>query len=190
MKKVFFVTGIIASGKSSFMQRARTLGFKCVDADKIAHSILASYPNEIAKILDNSSFLQDGIIDRKRLGRLVFNDDALRKKLEKFMHPKIKLGIVEEIQKSNGIIFVEMPLLFETKDYENLGEVIVIYAPKELCLSRLMQRNNLSEAEALQRLNAQMDIEEKRKLADIVIENLGSWDEFEDKCEEFFRSLN
>ena len=189
MKRVFFVTGCVASGKSSFMQIAKNSGFECISADEIAHQILALNSAKIAEILQNSSFLEGGKINRKKLGKLVFNDNALRKKLENFMHPKIRFNIMEKINKAQGVIFVELPLFFETKNYENLGEVIVIYAPKELCLKRLMQRNSLNKNEALKRLNAQIDIEKKRKLADIIIENSSSQGEFETKCKEFLLNL-
>ena len=189
MKRVFFVTGCVASGKSTFMQIAKNSGFECISADEIAHQILALNSAKIAEFLGNSSFLEKGQINRKKLGKLVFNDNALRKKLENFMHPKIRFNIMEKINKAQGVIFVELPLFFETKNYENLGEVIVIYAPKELCLKRLMQRNSLNKNEALKRLNAQIDIEEKRKLADIIIENSGLQGEFETKCKEFLLNL-
>ena len=189
MKRVFFVTGCVASGKSTFMQIAKNSGFECISADEIAHQILALNSAKIAEFLGNSSFLEKGQINRKKLGKLVFNDNALRKKLENFMHPKIRFNIMEKINKAQGVIFVELPLFFETKNYENLGEVIVIYAPKELCLKRLMKRNNLNEIEALKRLNAQIDIEEKRKLADIIIENSSSQGKFETKCKEFLLNL-
>ena len=189
MKRVFFVTGCVASGKSTFMQIAKNSGFECISADEIAHQILALNSAKIAEFLGNSSFLEKGQINRKKLGKLVFNDNALRKKLENFMHPKIRFNIMEKINKAQGVIFVELPLFFETKNYENLGEVIVIYAPKELCLKRLMQRNSLNKNEALKRLNAQIDIEEKRKLADIIIENSSSQGEFETKCKEFLLNL-
>ena len=143
----------------------------------------------IAEILGDFSFLQNGKIDRKKLGSLVFNDKALRKKLENFMHPKIRSEIMGQISKASGTIFVELPLFFESGAYTNLGEVILIYATKEQCLRRLMKRNDLSEFEAAQRLNSQMDIEQKRALADIVIENSGSQSEFEAKCEEFLKNL-
>ena len=189
MKRVFFVTGAVASGKSHFMQSAEKSGFACLSADEIAHQILAQNSAQIAEILENFSFLENGKINRKKLGSLVFNDKALRKKLENFMHPKIRSEIMGQISKASGTIFVELPLFFESGAYENLGEVIVIYAPKEQCLRRLMKRNDLSEFEAAQRLNSQMDIEKKRALADIIIENSGSQGEFEAKCEEFLKNL-
>lgn len=97
-KRVFFVTGSIASGKSSFMKEAAKRGFECLSADKIAHQILENHPLEIAKILENDSFLKDGKIERKALGELVFKDKSLKKRLENFMHPKIREFIVEKIE--------------------------------------------------------------------------------------------
>ena len=105
------------------------------------------------------------------------------------MHPQIHSIITEWLNAQNGVVFAEIPLFFESKNYENLGEVVLIYAPKELCLKRLMARNSLSKNEANLRLNAQMDIEQKRALADIIIENCGSLSEFEAKCGEFLANL-
>lgn len=189
MKRVFFVTGGIASGKSSFMQMAMQRGFACISADKVAHQILEQNGRELGEYLGISSFLQDGAVNRKKLGELVFSDKSLRKKLENFMHPKIYAIITAWLAKQNGVVFAEIPLFFESKNYENLGKVILIYAPKELCLKRLMARNDLNLNEANLRIKAQIDIEQKRKLADIIIENIGSNDEFKAKCGEFFEKL-
>lgn len=189
MKRVFFVTGGIASGKSSFMQMAMQRGFACISADKVAHQILEQNGRELAEYLGISSFLQDGAVNRKKLGELVFSDKSLRKKLENFMHPKIYAIITAWLAKQNGVVFAEIPLFFESKNYEHLGKVILIYAPKELCLKRLMARNDLNLNEANLRIKAQIDIEQKRKLADIIIENIGSNDEFKAKCAEFFEKL-
>lgn len=189
MKKVFFVTGCIGSGKSKFMQMASERGFATISADKVAHEILAQNGVKIAKILGDSSFLKNGVTNRKALGELIFADKTLREKLENFMHPQIHSIITEWLNAQNGVVFAEIPLFFESKNYENLGEVVLIYAPKELCLKRLMARNSLSKNEANLRLNAQMDIEQKRALADIIIENCGSLSEFEAKCGEFLANL-
>ena len=189
MKRVFFVTGGIASGKSSFMQMASERGFACISADKVAHQILEQNGRELGEYLGISSFLQDGAVNRKKLGELVFSDKSLRKKLENFMHPKIYAIITAWLAKQNGVVFAEIPLFFESTNYENLGKVILIYAPKELCLKRLMARNDLNLNEANLRIKAQIDIEQKRELADIIIENIGSNDEFKAKCTEFFEKL-
>lgn len=189
MKKVFFVTGCIGSGKSKFMQIASERGYATISADKVAHEILAQNGAKIAEILGNFTFIKNGVADRKALGELVFRDKNLRQKLENFMHPKIHSIITEWLATQKGVVFAEIPLFFESKNYENLGEVVLIYAPKELCLKRLMARSNLNENEANLRMSAQMDIEQKRALADIIIENCGSLSEFEAKCGEFLENL-
>ena len=97
MKRVFFVTGGIASGKSSFMKMASERGFACISADKVAHQILEQNGRELAKYLGISSFLQDGAVNREKLGELVFSDKSLRKKLENFMHPKIYAIITDRL---------------------------------------------------------------------------------------------
>lgn len=189
MKKVIFVTGCIASGKSNFMHFIQKKGFKTISADEIAHQLLAQNALKIAQILNYSHFIKDDFIDRKALGAFIFSDEKARKKLENFMHPLIYEEITKQISLCKSLLFIELPLFFENKNYQNLGKALLIYAPKKLCLDRLMKRNDLSEEEALLRLNAQMDIEEKRVLADFVIENTSSVDEFEKKCEQFLNNL-
>lgn len=190
MKEVFFVTGCIASGKSNFIKSVQKMGFDTISADEIAHQILAQNALKIAQLLDDCSFLKDENIDRKALGKIVFKDKTARKKLENFMHPQIYERIKKQISSSKSPVFVELPLFFESKNYQNLGKSLLIYAPKSLCLKRLMKRNDLSQKEANLRLDAQIDIEEKRQLADFIIENTGSLDEFEKKCEQFLMNLS
>lgn len=191
MSEVFFVTASIACGKSSFMQIAKDKGFKVLSADSIAHELLDENALKIADLFKNKDLIKEQKINRKALGKIVFNDELARKKLENFLHPKIRAKIIEQIKflQNFSPIFVELPLFFETKAYFELGKSILIYAPKELSLKRLMQRDALSEKEALQRLEAQMDIEKKLKLADFVIKNEGSLEEFKQNCEEFFDTI-
>lgn len=190
MKEVFFVTGCIASGKSNFIKIAQKMGFDTISADEITHQLLAQNALKIAQLLDDFSFLKDEIIDRKALGKIIFKDKAAKKKLEDFMHPQIYERIQKELLNSKSPVFVELPLFFESKNYQNLGKSLLIYAPKSLCLKRLMKRNDLSQEEAKLRLDAQMDIEEKRQLADFIIENTSLLDEFEKKCKHFLMNLS
>ena len=192
MKNTFFVTSSIAAGKSSFLKIAENMGFSCLSADEISAQILQKNANKISKLFENENLLKNHKIDKKALAELIFKDKFAKKKLENFMHPLIRAEILEKIQhleQENKPFFVEIPLFFETKAYENLGKVIVIYSTKELSLERLIKRNNLSKKEAILRLNSQIDIEEKIKKADFVIENLGSFEEFEKKCENFLQNL-
>ncbi|TKX31482.1 dephospho-CoA kinase [Campylobacter estrildidarum] len=199
MKNAFFVTASIACGKSTFIQIANSMGFKSISADEIAHEILDQYSLELAQIFSkfntkNQKLLkEDKKIDRKILGSIIFNDQEAKKILEDFTHPKIRMQILEQMQileKENKPYFVEIPLFFESKAYENLGKVILIYSPKELSLQRLIKRDNLSLEAAKKRLYSQIDIEEKVKKADLVIKNTGSYADFEKKCIQMLQKIS
>ncbi|MGH2266989.1 dephospho-CoA kinase [Campylobacter taeniopygiae] len=191
MKNAFFVTASIACGKSTFIQIANSMGFQSISADEIAHEILDQHSLELAQMFSkfntkNQKLLKENKkIDRKILGSIIFNNQEAKKILEDFTHPKIRMHILEQMQileKQNKPYFVEIPLFFESKAYENLGKVILIYSPKELSLERLMKRDNLNLKAAKERLYSQMDIEEKLKKSDLIIKNTGSYADFEKEC--------
>ncbi|EAK9993751.1 dephospho-CoA kinase [Campylobacter lari] len=190
MQNAYFVTSSIAGGKSSFIKIVQNLGFDTLSADVIAHELLNENANSIAKLFNDDDLIIAGKIDRKKLGAIVFNDLNAKKKLEDFLHPKIKEVILQKAQildKKNKAFFIELPLFFENNHYQNLGKSILIYAPKELLLQRLMQRDNLDENEALKRINLQLDIEEKLKKADFVIKNTSGYENFEKNVLNFLK---
>ncbi|MBK1971799.1 dephospho-CoA kinase [Campylobacter sp. TTU_617] len=198
MKNAFFVTASIACGKSSFIKIANSMGFKSISADKIAHQILDNFSKELVEIFipfntDKLSLIENNKINRKNLAKIVFSNLQAKKTLENFTHPKIRTKILEQMQIlecENKPFFIEVPLFFESKAYKNLGKVILIYAPKELSLKRLMQRDNLSKEEALKRIEALMDIEKKVSLADFVITNESSYEIFQEKSIKFIEKLS
>jgi len=184
-EKAIALTGGIGTGKSSASAILSLFGFRVIDADKIAHSVLDSKANEIAQIFGKEFILSDGKVDRKRLGRVVFADKSLREELESIVHPSIR----EEIEKASleqerlgKPYLIDIPLFFERGNYP-IDRVITVYAPRELQIERIMKRDSLSEDEALQRIDAQMDIEEKRRLATWVIDNSGSLKQLQNECE-------
>ncbi|EAL2830285.1 dephospho-CoA kinase [Campylobacter lari] len=190
MQNAYFVTSSIAGGKSSFIKIVQNLGFDTLSADVIAHELLNENANSIAKLFDNNDLIIAGKIDRKKLGAIVFNDLNAKKKLEGFLHPKIREEILQKaliLDKKNKAFFIELPLFFENNHYQDLGKSILIYAPKEILLKRLMQRDNLDENEALKRINLQLDIEEKLKKADFVIKNISSYEKFEENVLNFLK---
>lgn len=184
-EKAIALTGGIGTGKSSASAILSLFGFRVIDADKIAHSVLDSKANEIAQRFGKEFILSDGKVDRKRLGRVVFADKSLREELESIVHPSIR----EEIEKASleqerlgKPYLIDIPLFFERGNYP-IDRVITVYAPKELQIERIMKRDSLSKDEALQRIDAQMDIEEKRRLATWVIDNSGSLKQLQNECE-------
>ncbi|EAH9148718.1 dephospho-CoA kinase, partial [Campylobacter upsaliensis] len=135
---------------------------------------------------------KEGKIDKKVLANLIFKNKKAKEKLENFMHPKIREELLRKMQileQKGRIFFVELPLFFESDFYQNLGKSVLIYAPKNVSLQRLMQRDGLDKDEALRRIKSQMDIEKKREMADFVIENIGSYEEFRQNCVKFIKSL-
>lgn len=171
-KNCFVITGSIATGKSSVCAILRDKNYMVVDADIIAHEELAKHSSQIA-FMFGESILSDGVVDRKRLGKIVFANSEAKSKLENFLHPKIRVSIMQkiaELDKSGQVFFVDIPLFFETNAYDLLN-IVVVYAPREVQLSRLVQRENMSAQEAVKRVEMQMDIEEKRLRAKYIIDN-------------------
>lgn len=166
------ITGGIATGKSTFCSLLRLFGYEIIDADKIAHIKLQESANKIAELF-GSDYVNNGIVDKKRLGSLVFSNKEAKKSLEELLHPKIRKEIFNyccELDKKYIPYFVDIPLFFETKAYE-IKPVVLVYAPKELQIKRIVKRDNLSYEDALKRIENQIDIEQKKELADYVVDN-------------------
>jgi len=178
------LTGGIATGKSSVAKIFRSFGYTVIDADAIAHEILKTQVKAIGKEFGKAFIVSSESVDRKALGALVFSDSAERKKLEALLHPLIRLEIEKraaEEEKQAKPYFVDIPLFFETEGYP-IKKSLLVYASKEQQLGRLISRDGHSEAEALARIEAQMPIEEKRNLAQYVIDNSGTLSQLEQEC--------
>ena len=180
------ITGNIASGKSQVENILKSMGFCVYDSDSIAHEVL----DKITEFFDYDVFT-NGKIDRKKLGELVFSNHDLRKKLEDITHPKIKSVILElfEKHKSDKYIFISVPLLYEAGFEDIFDKVLFVAVDKDLQLSRLIKRNNLSKKEALLRISAQIPQEEKILKADYVIENNSSLMALETQVKDFLENL-
>ncbi len=184
------LTGGIASGKSTACNLLRLYGLRVIDADAIAREILQAEADRIAEIFGDR-YVVDGKVDRKALGALVFSDKDARRELERLLHPKIREEIVrrsEEQDRLGGPYIVDIPLFFETGAYP-IDKVIVVYAPREIQKRRLMEREGLSEDEVEARLDAQMDIEEKRRRATYIIDNSGNLKDLQRECERIFKEI-
>lgn len=157
------------------MLKAR--GYAVVDADSIAHEVLRQRRGEIVEVF-GEGVLEGGEICRKKLGAIVFGDAQKRAALERIVLPRVNeeiLSRAEKLEARGEIYFLDIPLFFEQGGRERypVKWVVVVYAPKPCQLARLMARNNLTQIEALQRIDAQLSIESKRAQGDFVIENLG-----------------
>jgi len=184
------LTGSIASGKSTVASLLKLHGLQCIDADATAHEVLDDHPADIAALF-GEEYLLKGKVNRKKLGGLIFSNLEAKEKLEAFMHPKIRERILQKSQRFEKLKFpylIDIPLFFETNAYD-IKTSVVVYTPKEVQLERLMKRNDLTEEESLQRIAAQMDIEEKKKRADFVIDNSGNLKHLQAECERFVEKM-
>lgn len=180
----YAITGNIASGKSEVEKILRDKGFAVVDTDDIAHGILES-SDAVKSEFGKFDILTDGRIDRKKLGALVFSNPEMLNKLESIIHPLVKNRLLKIFNGDFDTVFVSVPQLFEAGFEGMFDGILYIYADKNIRLKRLMQRNNLSESEALARLNAQIPDEEKKDKSDYVIENNGGLNALNEQIERF-----
>ena len=171
-KNAIALTGGISTGKSTVCNLFKLHGFLTIDADVIAHRLLDENSNKISSMF-GEQYVQNGKVLRKELGKIIFSNEENKLKLEALLHPLIKEQIIKEskiFEEQNKPYFVDIPLFFEKMSYP-IPKSLVIYTPKELQIQRLMKRDNIDENEAKLKISNQMDIEEKRKLADMVIDN-------------------
>ena len=178
------LTGGIAVGKSSTISFMSLYGFRCIDADKIAHQTIEEQRDAVISMFGAHIF-KDQKIDRKEIGKIVFANAKKRSELEALLHPLIYDKIMElaaQEEKRKFPYFIDIPLFFENKRYK-IDRSLVIYAPKSEQIKRLMKRNGLSEDEALLRIESQMDIEEKKRLATYVIDNSKDLKHLQQECE-------
>lgn len=189
----YVITGSIASGKSTVVNLLKERGFSVIDADLIAHEQLEICKCEIIEAFGEQILDETGKIERKKLGAIVFNEPKKLKNLEQILHPKIKAEILSnalQLERLGQVYFVDIPLFFEKKQrYAEFKNVAVIYAPKELLLSRLMSRNALSLEDAKARVELQMDIEQKKKMAKFVIDNSNDRENLELELEKFLKQI-
>ena len=133
---------------------------------------------------------EDGTLDRKKLGSIVFQNPDERKALEAITHPAIRqemrerAAAYEEVY-PDKLVVSDIPLLFESGLEKGFDEVVVVYVPRSVQRERLMSRDGMTEEQADARINAQMDIEHKKQRADVVIDNSGLWSETEQQVISF-----
>jgi dephospho-CoA kinase len=180
------LTGGIASGKSSVARILHQLGAVVIDADQLSRQAVAIGTPVLAKITEQfgpTILAADGTLDRQRMARLVFADAEKRRQLEAIVHPEVRRLAEEQLAtlQSSGaaVAFYMAPLLYERGLDTGMDQVWVVYVDARTQINRLMGRDGLSEAEAKQRLAAQMPLEEKRQRGDVVIDNSGSLAETE-----------
>lgn len=195
MAKILGLTGGIASGKTTISNYFRSLNIPLVDGDLLARKVMrAGQPavTEIGEVFGPEVLLANGEINRQQLGRIVFESEDRRKELNRIVQHRIREEIKKEVEthlKDEPILIVlDIPLLYE-KGYErDVDEVMVVYVEAETQKNRLLNRDkDLSEADAMNRINSQMPLSEKKKRADVVIDNNGTIEESIHQVSEWLR---
>ncbi|HVC25768.1 MAG TPA: dephospho-CoA kinase [Acidimicrobiales bacterium] len=188
-------TGGIGSGKSSLVGLLAQRGAVVVDADALArHALDPGEPSYGAVVgrFGTAVLSPDGSVDRTELARRVFGDAAERAALEAIVHPVVSAAIAAELDARRGsdaVVVVELPLLVETGGREAYGldAVIVVDAPADLAVERLVRRRGLEAADARRRVAAQADAASRIRAADFVVVNVGTLDELALMAEEAWR---
>ncbi|WP_128894719.1 dephospho-CoA kinase [Longirhabdus pacifica] len=173
------LTGGISCGKSTVSQMFVSKGCVLVDSDQLAREVVnpgSPALEEIATYFGQEVLTAKGELHREKLGEIIFGNHEARKKLESIIHPKIRTRTQQQImqfeeENPSRLTIVDVPLLYEVHMENMFPEVIVVYCPQTMQIDRLMERDNLSHEQATQRIQAQMPIEEKRKKADVLIDN-------------------
>ncbi|MDQ3802115.1 MAG: dephospho-CoA kinase [Acidobacteriota bacterium] len=193
------LTGSIAVGKSYVCEILRELGAFVLDADQTAREVVEPGTRGWQLIVDNfgTDVLQsDNTINRAKLGALVFADEGRRQLLNSIVHPLVIeaqnewLNSIEENESPGGAIAViDAALMIESGGYRRFDKLIVVWCEAETQIKRLKARNNLSRAEALQRIGAQMPQEEKKRFADFLIDTTEGFEAARRQTVEVFERL-
>ena len=179
MSKVIGLTGGIASGKSTVSELLTAFGFKVVDADTAAREAVAKGTPGIEKVREvfgDEAIDENGEMDRKYMGDLVFNYPGERIKLNEIVHPIVREIMEEKKQqflKEGHNVIMDIPLLYENELQDTVDEVWLVYTSESIQIERLMERNDLTQEEAKARVYSQISIDKKSRMADHVIDNLG-----------------
>ncbi|GAA9209057.1 dephospho-CoA kinase [Helicobacter pylori] len=193
LKNAIALTGGIGTGKSTTIKILESQGYQILDADKIAHQLLQEHRFKIAQHF-GSDILEKDTLNRKKLGVIVFQNANELKWLEDFLHPLIRECMLQkacELEKNHQAYFLDIPLFFEVggKKCYPVSKVVLVYAPRVLQIERLLERDKLKEAEILQRLACQMDIEQKRAMSDYIIDNSSSLKDLNKQVGRFLKTL-
>jgi dephospho-CoA kinase len=200
MASVLGLSGGIGTGKSTVARFFDSFGAIVIDADAIVHELQAPGApmlDEIKEAFGSELVDAEGRLDRQALSAIAFGDVSDRKRLEEIVHPKVTATIAERVASAQAagasLIVIDIPLLFERSTRSPNGEfthtfdaAVLVYASEQQQIERQISRDGCDRESALQRIRAQLPIERKKAMADVVIDNTGSLEETRRQTMELF----
>lgn len=168
------ITGGIGAGKSLVAEIIKAMGYPVYNSDERAKELTESNPKikEGLIHLFGEEIYQNGTLNKFALAQAIFSDDSLREKVNALIHPIVREDFnLWTLAQNNSLVFNESAILFETRSFKNFDAIILVYAPKELRIKRIMKRDNCSENEVLKRMNSQFSDEEKYQLTEFRVLN-------------------
>lgn len=193
------LTGGIGTGKSTVSRMLMAKGFKVLDADLVARDVINRYPEILKRIkteFGEGYFDWKGELKRKEFGNHIFRFPKLRKRYEEIIIPYIKKEIYLALQRyednKEKVVILDAPTLIENNMHKDMDLVIVVYTNTNTQIQRVKNRDKVTNADAISRVNSQMDIEEKKQYANILVDNNGDLNKTKTQVEgivEFINSL-
>ncbi|OYD08381.1 dephospho-CoA kinase [Paludifilum halophilum] len=188
------LTGGVATGKSTVSRMLQQRGAAIIDADQAARDVVepgTAGSNRVRARFGSEVFHPDGTLNRKALGAVVFRDESARKDLNRILHPLIVASMQEAArrireQEPGRIVVMDTPLLLEENLTSLVERVIVVYVSESIQIKRLMARENIDEESAWRMIRSQMPIEEKKRFADVIIDNSGTLADTERQVDELW----
>lgn len=194
MYKIIGLTGGIASGKTTVSDYLKERGYTVLDADAYSRKTTAKNGPAIPAIkqaFGDDIVNDDGELDRKKLGSIIFNDADKRRELNGIVHPLIRdmMNSDEEKFIKKGHVFLDIPLLFENGLNERCDFVVTVFVDRETQIKRLTARNDLTVEEAEARINSQMPLTEKVRMSEYRLDNNGNLEALYEQIDRFTEEL-
>lgn len=188
------LTGGIASGKSAVSQRMAELGAVVIDADLLARQVMEPGTEGLAEAVEafgGGILRADGSLDRPALGGIVFGDEAARERLNSIVHPRVRAASAQlrEEAPPGAVVVEDIPLLVETGQQERFDVVVVVHAPEQERIRRIVEDRGATEQEARSRIDAQATDAQREAAADVVLDNSGTLQQLQTQVDELMEKL-
>jgi dephospho-CoA kinase len=187
------LTGGIGSGKSSVSARLAARGAVVIDSDLLAREVVARGTDGLAEVVEafGDVLTADGELDRPAVGRIVFGDEAARRKLEAIIHPRVRARAaeIESAAPDDAVVVHDIPLLVETGQGGSFDLVLVVDVPQEVQVERLTRDRGMTDEEAKARIASQATREQRLAVADLVVDNASSLAQLDARIDELWPGL-